>query len=182
MSAIVKNLVMFKIGWVACVLSAASGAPWIGALTVAAVVAEHLRTTPAPAREAGLLGIAALVGLFWESVLVSAGLVEYPAASIAPGLAPYWIVAMWVLFATTLNVGLKWLRRHWLVAAVAGGLSGPMAFFGGERAGAVIFSAGSTSLLAIGIGWAVLLPLMTQLSRRYDGHRSDHAGALAGEA
>ena len=176
MPLVAKNLILFKTGWLACVLGAANGMAWLGAVAVAAIAFEHLRTAKAPQRESTLLAIAAVIGLAWESALVTLGLLEYGAGNIAPGVAPYWIVAMWILFATTLNVGLKWVKRHWLVAAIAGGVSGPLAFFAGERAGAVEFSQDYASLLAIGVGWAVLLPVMAAFARRFDGHR---AGAPA---
>jgi hypothetical protein len=88
------------------------------------------------------------------------------------GLAPYWIVAMWVLFATTLNVGMRWLRRSTAIAAVAGAIGGPLAFFAGASIGAVELVSPAIALIAIGIGWAVMLPLLVKLTVWLkDGHR-----------
>ncbi len=182
MPLVLKNLILFKTGWAACVLGAANGMAWLGAAVVGLVAAEHLRTARIPGRESALLAVAAVVGLAWESALVTLGLLEYRAGNFAPGFAPYWIVAMWVLFATTLNVGMKWVKRHWLVAAVAGGLCGPLAFFAGERAGAVEFTQNYGSLLAIGVGWAILLPVMAYLAQRFDGHREAPVAQAAGSA
>lgn len=168
MKLVLKNLILFKAAWTAVVFSAANGMAWLGALAVAGVVFEHLRTARNAALETRLLLIAGVVGLTWESLLVRAGLLEYSAGIIQAGLAPYWIVTMWLLFATTLNVGMKWLQRHWLVAAVAGGLGGPMAFFAGSKIGAVVFTDPVISLLVIGIGWAVLLPLLSALAGNLD--------------
>ncbi len=170
MSLTLKNLILFKAGWAACVLGAANGMAWLGAAAVAAIALEHLRTARVPGREISLLAIAAGLGLVWESTLVSLGLLDYGSGNFLTGFAPYWIVAMWVLFATTLNVGMKWLKRHWLLAAMAGGIGGPMAFFAGERSGAVTFAHAPTALAAIAVGWAVLLPLLTALADRLDGH------------
>jgi hypothetical protein len=165
-----KNLIMFKAGWLACVLGAANGHAWIGAAAVALIAAEHLRTASAPSREGLLLAAAGIVGLAWESLLVSLGMLEYNSGLLTPMLAPYWIVAMWVLFATTLNIGLKWVKRHWLIAALAGAVGGPLAFLGGERLGAVVFPDPTLSLLTIGLGWALLLPLLALVAQHYDGH------------
>ena len=181
MPIILKNLLLFKTGWLACVLGAANGMAWLGAAAVIGIAFEHLRTAREPARESTLLGIAAVIGLVWESALVTLGFLEYRAGNIAPGLAPYWIVAMWVLFATTLNVGMKWVKKHWLVAAIAGGVCGPLAFFAGERAGAVEFAQSYGSLLAIGVGWALLLPLMARFAQRFDGHAELAPARIGGE-
>ena len=160
----VKNLLLFKVGWLACVIGAAQGIAWLGTATVALVVAEHLRKSMQPSREMVLLTAAGLVGLVWESTLVATGLIEYGSGLIAP----YWIIAMWILFATTLNIGMQWVKKHWLVAAVAGAIGGPVAFAGGERLGAVTFT-DPLSLFVIGLGWAILLPILAEVAQRFDG-------------
>jgi hypothetical protein len=160
---IVRNLITFKIGWVACVMFAAAGQPLLSLLSVAAVVALHLSTVAAPAKETLLLLLASLLGLVWESALVAFGLVEYAGANGA-WLAPAWIIAMWTLFATTINYGLSWVKRFWVYAALAGAIGGPMAFWGGSRMGAVVFPDLTAALLVIGIGWAFLLPLLALLA------------------
>ena len=159
MGHVIKNLAFFKVGWVACVMFAAAGNPGLAALSVAAVAVIHLLGVKVPLKEALLLLAAALMGLGWESFMVWTGLVQYPGHESAV-LAPYWIVAMWVLFATTINHGLSWAKRNWWVASLAGLFGGPMAFFGGMNLGAVEFSHTAAALTLIGVGWAVLLPLL----------------------
>ena len=61
-----------------------------------------------------------------------------PAHPLA-ALAPYWLVVMWALFATTINVSMAWMKNRWLLAVVMGAVFGPMAF-AGEKLGAVNFS------------------------------------------
>ena len=159
-----KNLILFKLGWIACVVFAAQGLPALSAAAVAVVVGIHLLGAPAMGKEALLLTVAAAMGIVWESLLTLSGLVSYPTAPGIAGLAPYWIVTMWVLFATTINGGLAWVKRHWGVAAIAGGLGGPMAFAAGAGMGAVAFSNQWLSLTVIGLGWAILLPVLSLVS------------------
>jgi hypothetical protein len=166
------NLAVFKAAWTAVVVSAAAGTPVIGVIAVATAVGIHLWYSDNPESEIPLLLAAAALGFGWESVLVLVGLLEYSSGNLISGLAPYWIVSMWVLFATTLNVGMRWLRRSTTVAAVAGGVGGPLAFFAGASIGAVEFSSPVIALTCIGIGWAVMLPLLVQLAIRLEGtHR-----------
>ncbi len=40
------------------------------------------------------------------------------------GFPPPWILALWALFASTLNASLGWLQDRLLLAAVLGALSG----------------------------------------------------------
>ena len=102
-----QNLALFKLGWVACVVFAAAGQPIASLLSVAAVVTIHLLRVPVPRKEGLLLLAAAAIGLVWESGLVVSGLIIYPDTTPGSLFAPVWIVAMWVLFATTLNHGMR---------------------------------------------------------------------------
>ena len=115
-----------------------------------------------------LLAVAAVIGMAWESTLVYAGIVSYPGYAANVPLAPYWIVAMWVLFATTLNMGMRWMRKSLVLASVMGAIGGPLSFLAGEKAGAVVFPDSSAALVAIGLGWAVLLPLLVGYAIRSD--------------
>lgn len=164
MAHTIKNLVLFKLGWIACVMFAAAGKPLLSAAAVALVAILHLVSVPVAVKEAILLVAAAVIGLAWESLLVYSGLLRYPGYAESGVLAPYWIVAMWVLFATTINHGLSWTKKSWGIACLAGLLGGPMAFYGGASMGAVEFSHTMSALAVIGIGWAVLLPLLTWIA------------------
>jgi len=168
MNALLINLSLFKAGWLAAVFAAAASLPILGTAVIGIAVAVHLWQSDEPRDELLLLALAAAVGFVWESLLVYAGIVQYGPNTALAATAPYWIVAMWVLFATTLNVGMRWLRKNLLVASLFGGLGGPMSFLAGEKAGAVTFPDTSTALVVIGLGWAVLLPLLVRFAARND--------------
>jgi hypothetical protein len=160
------NLAVFKAAWIAVVVNAAVGVPVVGVVAVAIAVWVHLRSCDNVKSEIQLLLVAAAMGFAWESTLVLSGLLNYPTGNVLPGMAPYWIVAMWVLFATTINVGLRWLRRNRAVAATAGAIGGPMGFLAGAGMGAVELTSPVIALLCIGIGWAALLPLLVHIAMR----------------
>ncbi|MGI9205949.1 MAG: DUF2878 domain-containing protein [Woeseiaceae bacterium] len=170
MKAVFVNLSFFKIGWLASVFSAAASMPVIGIIVVGLAVGAHLWLADDSHSELKLLAFAACLGLLWESFLVATGLVRYEASAMLPGLAPYWIVGMWVLFATTLNVGMRWLRKNVAVAATAGAAGGPLSFLAGEKMGAVGFANTSLALFIIGLGWAVLLPVLVHFATRNEDH------------
>lgn len=167
---LIANIVLFQAGWFACVLGAAHGLPWIGAITAALIVAWHVLQAAQPARELALVGVAAALGALFETVLLQSGFVHFPHGGLFDGLAPYWMIALWALFATTLNVSLRWLRAHPALGAWLGGIGGPLAYYAGARLGAIELAAAGASLAAIAIGWAVLTPLLLACARRLDGH------------
>ena len=147
MKSVLINLTLFKAGWLACVLGAAAGMPLIGVAAVGVAVVVHLFLSQNPRGEGVLLFLAIALGLSWESTLV----VSYDVGNVLPGLAPYWIVAMWVNFATTVNSGMRWLRKSLPVAILAGAIGGPMSFLAGQKAGAVTFSDTGLALAVIGL-------------------------------
>jgi hypothetical protein len=166
---IVLNFIAFQAAWFACVLGGANDRALAGTMVVAAVIGLHLALAQRPLPEALLIAVAALIGLVWDSGLVALGLMSYPTGNFAPGLAPYWIVAMWALFATSLNLSMAWLKdRAWL-AALFGAVGGPLAYLAGERLGGLQMPDPVLALAAQALGWAVLLPVLTRLAMRLNG-------------
>ena len=165
------NAIIFQAGWFATVLGAANGLPWLGPLAATAVVAMHLRSVRRPATEARLLLVAMVLGLVFDSTLLATGWIAYPNGLWAPGLAPYWIVSMWVLFATTLNVSIRWLRGRDVLAVLFGAVGGPLSYVAGAKLGAMTFAEMQPALIALSLGWGLMMPLLTRLAARFDGTR-----------
>ena len=169
--AVIVNFVLFQLAWLACVIGAARGQPWVGPVVVAVVAAWHLAQSRRPGPELALLGAAAAIGTVFDSLLVATGWLVYPSGQWHPLVAPYWIVALWIAFATTLNVSLDWLKGRPLLAAVFGGLGGPMAYLAGAGLGGVAFVDKVSAMTLLAFGWAVLTPLLVTLAARLNGWR-----------
>ena len=168
MLRLLANIVVFQAGWFACVLGAAHGRPWLGPLAAAAVVIGWLVASPRPRPLATLIALTGIVGLCWDSWLSVLGLIGYPPGPFTPPLAPPWILALWVLFATTLPVSLRWLQGRLVLAAILGVITAPLSYYGGARLGALTLLHLQPALWAQAAGWALLLPLLLLLSRRLD--------------
>jgi len=166
---LVLNIIGFQLGWFAAVLGGANGLPWLGTVGALIVVAVHLLRVTQPRMELQLIAAAALIGLVWESILVSVGLTSYSSGILVSGTAPHWIVAMWILFATTINVSLRWLRNRTWLAALTGGISGPLAFYAGHRLDGVEFSDTVVAMLVLAAGWALFVPLLVWLGTWLEG-------------
>jgi hypothetical protein len=162
-------LVVSQLGWFACVLGAAHGVPWLGVLFTALAAIGHLLLAQRPMPELKLLASAILLGGVWESGLVDSGLLVYPNGILVPGMAPYWILALWALFAMQFNVLFGWLKGRRVLAAVLGGIAGPLSFRAGAALGAVRFPQLFPALAALSVGWAVLMPTLLALAQRWDG-------------
>jgi Protein of unknown function (DUF2878) len=162
------NVAVFQAGWFACVLGAAQGRAWPTLLLVALIVAGWLIASPRPWALAALIALTGAIGLCWDSALMALGLIDYAPGPLTPPMAPAWILALWLLFATTLQVSLRWLQMHLLAAAALGALAAPLAYWGAARLGALSLPHAAPALWAQAAGWALLLPLLLRLARRLD--------------
>jgi hypothetical protein len=167
---IVVNLLLYQAGWFVCVLSAAGGRPWIGAIAVALIVAWHLARAARPLPELALIGAAVAAGTVFETLLVQSGWVRFDTGMLIDGTAPYWMIALWANFATTLNVSLRAFRSYPWLAAAFGAVGAPAAYLAGAKLGAKEFTAVALALVAIGVGWALLSPALFAAARRLDGY------------
>ena len=165
----VFNFIALEIAWFACVLGGAKDYPFAGTMVAGAVIGLHLLLPRKPGAEARLIAIAAAIGLVWDSVLVALGLFSYPTGNFATGFAPYWIVAMWAVFATSLNLSLAWLKGRLWLAALVGFVGGPAAYLAGDRLGGVQMSDATMALTAQALGWALLLPLLAHIATHLNG-------------
>ena len=84
------------------------------------------------------------------------------------GTAPYWIVAIWALFAITLNVSMRALRDRLWLGALLGLVGGPAAYYSGAKLGALTLVQALPALAALALGWALVTPLLLTLALRLE--------------
>lgn len=171
------NFLAFLAGWFGSVLGAGAGLPWVGPVIVAMVAALHLSIVPQPRKELLLLLSAAGLGLVLDSLMAALGWVRFETGVVIEGLAPYWIVVMWIGFATTLNTCMRWLRAYPLLAVAFGLVGGPLVYSFGAALGALELSDNPLALVGIGICWGIVMPVLYALARRFDG-TVDESGAV----
>lgn len=158
------NFIGFQIGWFACVLGAAYGYPLLGPLVALPVLGLHLLSQTGRRMEIALLGSATVIGSLYDQTLLSLGLVSYNASLWSAAWLPLWMITLWLLFATTLNVSLKWLHGRYPLASLLGFIGGPLAYWGGEKLGAMQWLQPLELLIALAIGWAILMPILVRLA------------------
>jgi len=75
-------------------------------------------------------------------------------------LIPIWLISLWIAFGLMLRVSLDYLQGRYALAAVLGAVSGPLSYYAGAQAGAVVFPADTVLTLGIlSTLWAVTVPL-----------------------
>lgn len=178
MNAKVLNFLVYQAGWFACVLGAAYGWPWLGTTLVVLAMALHVRFAAQPRAEFILIACAVLIGLVWDTALAQSGVVVFANGSLIDNTAPLWMLALWALLASTLNLSLAWLKSNVWGAIALGGIGGPLAYLGGARLGALTLPDSSLALPVLALGWAILTPVLCALARRYNGYEANSSTAV----
>jgi len=165
--AILVNLVVLKIGWLLAVVGASHDIGWAGPLWSVLVLITYAVLDKLRPGELRLVLVACLIGLGADTTLKQLGFIHYSADGPIAGLAPVWILGLWVLLATSMPRSLAWLVGRPVLALTAGALLAPLSYWAGVGLGAAEFAAGEVpGLVAVGIAWGIALPLLAEATRR----------------
>ena len=164
--ALLVNFIGFQIGWFACVLGAANDKALLGMIIALGIVIYHVVAQADSINELKLVLVAVVIGLFWETWVLNSDILHYPSHPDALFWAPSWLIMMWALFATTINLSMGWLKDRWVLAVFMGAIFGPLAFVAGEKLGAVVFLDSTLSIITLAIGWGLLMPLLLWIAER----------------
>lgn len=155
----------FNLVWLACAIGAARGTNTVGVTSAIAFVLTALWARNWPRVDAALVVASGMVGVIAETMLAQAGLVQYGAPFLGNGIAPPWIVALWLAFGVTISTSTKLLgTRASAKAAALGLVFGPLAYAGGQKLGALAINGDpARAFVAIAIVWAIAFPALVML-------------------
>ena len=176
----VINAVLFQLAWFGFVAGAARNMAWLGLIPLVFLAGHALRDA-STRRGDLLLAVAALaIGLVLDGSFARANLLVYADAEPTLVGAPWWILAMWLAFAWTLNHSLTYLQKHLGVAMALGVVAGPFSYYIAGRAwGALEFIGDARmTLVWLAITWGVATGMLVLLARRFAAPQSS-APAIA---
>jgi hypothetical protein len=159
------NFLLYQVGWFCCVLGSAWHLPWLGMSVALCLIAVHFWLTTARTAQLQLALVAAGVGLVIDSVQLWAGVFAFSQGVVVEWLPPPWMSVLWMQFATTFQYSMRWLSGRYAVSACFGLAGAPLAFFAGERLGAIEFlSPRLIHYAVLALLWSVAVPLLIFLS------------------
>lgn len=175
MARIVVTVLAFQAAWGACLYGAVTGVPLVGAAACFACLGLGLSMS----RHRFGLAVLALglggYGFVAETLLVHLRLVTYASAAELPGIAPIWIVSLWMAFATLVEPTFGWLRGRPLLSVFVGGVMGPLAYAAAGRLGALSLAEPMLAgLSVIALIWALALTLAVRLERSLAAGAADN--------
>ena len=152
------SFVSFNLGWWVCFLGPKYGYPLAGPIYAIGAVALHLRIFPNPKGEALYLLAMTVIGAGIDSLLMHFGVFQLLPVPVS--IAPLWLIAMWTLFATSME-SMEPLRRNRWVFIVISAITGPFSYFCGEALGRLQYNRPLWIFLTIhGLLWAILMPAL----------------------
>ena len=159
------NFLLYQIGWFCCVLGAAWQYPWTSTSIALGLVGVHFWLATDRATQLRLVLAAAGVGFVIDSTQLWMGVFTFPSGVVVDWLPPPWMSVLWAQFAMTFHYSMRWLSRRYTLSACFGLAGAPLAFFAGERLGAVEFlSPRLTHYALLALLWSVAVPLLIYVS------------------
>jgi hypothetical protein len=177
------NILLYQIGWFCCVLGAAWQFPWVGMSLALGLVGLHFWLATDRITQLKLMLAAAGIGCVVDSVQLWLGAFVFSSGVVVEWLPPPWMSVLWIQFVTTFHYSMRWLSGRYSLCVCFGLLGAPLAFFTGERLGAVEFlSPRGIHFALLALLWAVAVPalvyvsdfLLASSSRTPDYHWSPH--------
>jgi hypothetical protein len=162
------NISLYQVGWFCCVLGAAWGYPLSGGLAALALTGLHVVLAEDRQAEIKLMLCALLIGIVVDSGQQALGIFTFKTDANWPLWLPLWVFVIWAQFATLFHFALSWLQNRYLLAALFGGVGGPLAYYAGGRLGAATFPVDITmSLFSLALCWTIVTPLLVLLARQF---------------
>lgn len=155
------NQAFFQASWPACVIGAAYGMVWPGALVVGLFAFWQLHPARMHGRDPLIVGAFVATGLVIDTLWIRTGVVEYATAWPAPGFTPAWLLLLWVALGLTVNHSLGVFRERWLLFILLATVGSPMSYSVAAGFGAVTWLAPSWLVIAcVGPIWGLAVGLL----------------------
>jgi len=163
------NIILFYLGWFYLISTAIHGHPYQGLFATACILLFHFMMSKSWVKELLILISVVIIGFCFDTAYASFGLLSYVSPNpISPHLAPLWILALYALFATSLNSSLSWLRNQPIISMVLGSIGASLAYFFAIRLGAASCPSEATTLSIIALVWFLATPCFFAITRFFD--------------
>lgn len=161
------SVLLFYVGWFACVLASRwDAALWSLPIVAAAVTGQLMLTERSRrGREVALVLLLGPGGAAIDTGMLALGILGFQASHTPSVTFVLWIGAFWVNFAATLNPTMFWFRKHLVIASVAAFVSAPGAYVAGDLLGALTLHENMLlAVLVLGAEWAIVFPVLLVLA------------------
>jgi hypothetical protein len=143
------NAALFQVGWFCCIL----GSTFDALLATAFFMSVHLGLVKARTKEFIFVLQIALAGFSLDYMLFSMGYIKLS----MDGSFPWFMLCLWVLFASTLNWSYNYLVSKPSIAIISG-IVAPLSYFAAQRMGKVEYLKSTAECFIVhGLVWVSFL-------------------------
>lgn len=161
------NLISFNVAWFGLVL--------VGNLFIPLallLLGAQLWISDTDKSDIVLIVLVATVGVTLDFILVNVGVFTFPDTENIP----YWLITLWVCFASTIRQSLAFLARSRWLQFLLGAFVAPLSYLAGAKAGVVYLSPSIAESYVLLAGlWGPLMLVIFALSRWIKLEDSIHA-------
>lgn len=155
------NQAFFQLSWPACVVGAANGMLWPGALVVGLFALWQLHPSRMHPRDLQCVAAFVATGLVLDTLWIQTGIVEYASAWPAPGFTPAWLMLLWIGLGLTVNHSLGVFRERWRLFMLLAAVGSPMSYSIAAGLGAVDWLAPAwLVVVCVGPVWGLAVGLL----------------------
>jgi len=157
----IVNGVLFQVGWILSVFYGNFAALIVAVIAATVYALFYMRSTG----EVLMIALIVAVGITGDVILGLSAVLDYPTGALLP---PFWMMTLWLLFATTVPWALRWLvtKQFWFVTLCV--ICGPLSYVVGVSHSDVKFglpTVGAVSLL--GLLWLVHSLFIVHLHQKW---------------
>ena len=151
------NFIGFNLIWALSIFSGNEAILWVLLL-----VLLHFLIIQEPWVEILVVLATALLGYSVDCILTLLGVFRFEQAQ---GITPIWLVFLWIGFCSTLRHSLNFFSEKYLMASLAGAISGSLTYLSAAHFGAVELPLSPViSVAVLASVWAVLFPTLMWIS------------------
>lgn len=160
------NALGFQAGWWACIASVRHDAELQALVFCFCLMGIHLLFSKSRRLDMTLGLVALLLGILIDSGLQYFSVIGFYGWALGP-LSPFWLWALWVIFALTLNSSLAFLKNQSLItSALLGLVFGPITYYAGAQLGAADLDASLSHLFLLAVIWMLAMPFLVITTRQ----------------
>jgi hypothetical protein len=171
---IIVNFFSFYVGWWAILISNWKNAPIFGWIIFIIVMAIHFfRVSINKKKDALEIFLIALAGLILDTALAASGVLTFT-NSYSAVFPPFWLIGIWILFATTISYSYQLIRNKISSQVIVGGFFAPVSYITGAKFGLLNLYPAlpitfSTYYIIHGGCWLIFFPLCFYISKKVKG-------------
>lgn len=154
------NITIFYLGWLLCGFyhNFSIGIIVLFLALINVVICKY------QAKEIFIICILSCLGLMNDALAINFNIFDFADTPLLLNWSNIWLFSLWVLFLTTFNSALRFMKRYSLAfLSICGAIGGTISYYSAIRLGVLNTKDLFTTIIYLSINWAILFPLIYRI-------------------